>query len=82
MQKRIILFSLYLFISLSIYSQTSNSNELWSTDLLIRQKEGTNQLLKDYLSDITSHSDTIYAILFCPSYCPRCEAVIRPFIKD
>jgi hypothetical protein len=50
-------------------------------DLKIRQKEGTNSLLKKYLSRVPSRSDTLYAILFRPMNCPRCEDAI-PFFTE
>lgn len=78
MQKKVFLYSLMLFFSLATYGQS----ESWSDDLLISQKEGTNELLVNYLSPVKSRSDTVYAVLFCPSYCPRCEAVIPSFIRD
>ena len=47
-----------------------------TNDLQIRQKPGTNSLMQDYLSSINSVEDTLYAIIYSPMDCPRCEAAI------
>lgn len=53
--------------------------EMTEDYLMIRQKPGTEVLLKEYLKNIESKSDTIYAILYPPMNCPRCEAIIKDF---
>lgn len=53
--------------------------------LQIRQKPGTEKQLTDYLSQIKTDKDTLYAILYEPTFCPRCEVAIRPdrkMLKD
>ena len=47
--------------------------------LQIRQKPGTEKLLKEYLQDIDTDCDTIYAMIYSPTVCLRCEAFITPF---
>jgi hypothetical protein len=47
----------------------------------IRQKPDTNSLLKDYLSEVNSVEDTLYAIIFMPMQCPRCEVAIQSFYR-
>ena len=51
-------------------------NSLWSTFHGIWQKEGTNELLKEYLKPYAGE-DQVIAILFTPKECPRCEAQIN-----
>ncbi|MBQ7423805.1 MAG: hypothetical protein IJV19_03560 [Prevotella sp.] len=45
----------------------------------IRQREHTEQKMKEWLSDVLIEEDTIYAILYVPMDCPRCEAAIPNF---
>ncbi len=47
----------------------------------IRQKPGTEKLLKEFLQDIECPDDTIYAMIFSPTVCLRCEAYIPNFHK-
>lgn len=49
--------------------------------LQVRQKPGTEALLKAYLSEAGITGDTAYAFVFSPSECPRCEAGIKVFRK-
>ena len=55
--------------------------ETIAMELQIRQKPGTEPLLKDYLSSISAPNDTVYAILYEPTFCPRCEIDIKPYSK-
>lgn len=43
---------------------------------MVRQIPGSEQALKSYFREIDA--DTIYAIIFPPGNCPRCEAQINP----
>ena len=47
--------------------------------LQVRQKPGTEILLRDYLGQLGIEGDTIYAVLYTPGNCPRCETF---FMKD
>ena len=47
--------------------------------LQVRQKPGTEMLLRDYLGQLGIEGDTIYAVLYTPGNCPRCETF---FMKD
>lgn len=49
--------------------------------LQIRQKQGTDSLLKNYLGKCDIKEDTIYAFLYGPAICPRCEASFKLFKK-
>ena len=60
-------------------AQETSLNEidsLFTPYFEIRQKEGTNALLKEYLMPYTNE-DQVVAILFAPKECPRCEAEIN-----
>ena len=48
-----------------------------SMELQVRQKSGTERLLTEYLSTLPTSTDTVYAIIYQPSQCPRCEASIN-----
>lgn len=49
--------------------------------LQVRQKEGTDNVLKRYLSSADIKEDTIYAFIYVPANCPRCEASFKLFNK-
>lgn len=53
--------------------------EMAENNFRIRQKPGTESLLKEYLNALHTDKDTIYAMLYEPSQCPRCEAIITSF---
>lgn len=46
-------------------------------DLQIRQKPGSEKLLAEYLNSLPAVLDTVYAIIYEPAQCPRCEASIH-----
>ena len=48
----------------------------------ISQKEGTESLLRNYLRTLPSNIKTVYAILFQPQMCPRCEMDINQLYKN
>lgn len=77
---------LVLFLLLCVYSQASGQEpdyirEILEDELQIRQKPGTENLLADYLEPLHMEEDTVYAILFSPSACLRCEAAISDFYR-
>lgn len=76
----VILFFIYSHCLLS-FAQDSPLEMMMNNELKIAQKENTDSLLKEYLSPISCESDTLYAILFSPMSCPRCEATIPFFTK-
>lgn len=49
--------------------------------LQIRQRPNTERLLSDYLEAINLNDDTIYAVLYAPADCYRCEAAIPAFYR-
>ena len=75
---RITIFLLSLLLAVMIHAQGNSpkdANSLWSPFHGIWQKEGTNELLKEYLKPYAGE-DQVIAILFAPKECPRCEAQI------
>ena len=50
--------------------------------LQIRQRPGTEQLLRDYFEHSGCMNDTVYAVLYGPRNCPRCETFfMKAFYK-
>ena len=47
----------------------------------IAQKEGSEARLREVLSALPNLSDTVYAVLFTPQMCPRCEVDVN-FLYD
>ncbi len=73
----VIIFSL-LFVSMFSRAEgDSLLRENISMELQVRQKSGTERLLTEYLSTLPTSTDTVYAIIYQPSQCPRCEASIN-----
>jgi hypothetical protein len=63
----------------SLFAQDENElyQDLLQSFFKMSQKENTDSLLVDYLSDIETEKDIIYTIIFQPMMCPRCEAEIN-----
>ena len=77
MRTTIFLLSLLLAVMANAQENSSKDvNSLWSSFHGIWQKEGTNELLKEYLRPYAGE-DQVIAILFTPKECPRCEAQIN-----
>lgn len=55
--------------------------EMVNDRLAVRQKPGTEKLLREYLDSVECDADTIYAIIYNPMNCPRCESVLVDFPK-
>jgi hypothetical protein len=84
LSSHIILFLLFCFSSTSaLWSQTAKSNSTIGDYFKIAQKKDTEKLLNEQLKDLPLGSKTVYAILFRPQMCPRCEVDINqlPYIK-
>lgn len=66
----------------TLYSQSRDyMNEMEQNDLRIRQKPNTEGFLSDYLHSVSIKEDTVYAILYSPAECFRCEAAIPAFYE-
>ena len=55
--------------------------ETIAMELQIRQKPGTEGLFRNYLRNVNAANDTVYAILYEPTFCPRCEIAIKPYAE-
>lgn len=82
MKINLICLCLSFFMYTSAFSQIRDYvNEMEQNDLQIRQKLGTERLLSAYLSSANMAEDTVYAILYSPGECFRCEAAIPAFYE-
>lgn len=80
MKIRHILALLFFMFCTTIFAQERDYiNEMEQNDLQIRQKPNTEGLLSDYLHSANIKEDTIFAILYSPAECFRCEAAIPAF---
>lgn len=77
MKKLILIFMAMLGSMVSRAEDFPLVRETMSLSLQVRQKPGTEGLLKKYLSSVTADQDTIYAMLYEPGFCPRCEVFIN-----
>lgn len=86
--KKSLLLALLMFLTTYCHSseniQASASDSLFynhveEEELHIRQKPGTRQILAEMLAGVPTKSDTVYAVLYRPSYCRRCEAALLKF---
>ena len=53
--------------------------EMTDNDFQIRQIPGSEQRLKELLQEVDTENDTIYAAMYSPTMCLRCEAYIPNF---
>ena len=80
MKIRQILALLFFMFCTTIFAQGRDYiNEMEQNDLQIRQKPNTEGLLSDYLHSANIKEDTVFAILYSPAECFRCEAAIPAF---
>ena len=71
-------------LSVSVYGQNRDSlflSDMTEGILQMRQMPGTEKLLKEYLSEVELEKDTVYAMIYIPSYCRRCEVTIPSFYE-
>lgn len=73
-----------MFIGRSAGQNSDLLNSLENGTLQMRQRQGTDMLLADYLSRTVTkvYEDTIYAYLYRPGSCPRCEYSIKSLRKE
>lgn len=80
--KWLFLFLSFLFATPAFSQNTDYIKDMENNDLQIRQKPDTEQLLSDFLKSAEIKEDTVYAILYSPTSCLRCEAAIPSFYKE
>ena len=81
MTRILLIISLCCSVNFSHAQDRNLVREMTDNILQIRQKPGTERKLKDYLHKIKNDNDTIYAAMFCPTICRRCESFIPAFHK-
>lgn len=81
---------MFVFLSTALVGQAQRNGsvdardyveEMENNDLQIRQKLGTERLLSDYLGEVGMQEDTIYAVLYRPAQCIRCEVAVKAFYE-
>ena len=81
---------MFVFLSTALVGQAQSNGsvdardyveEMENNDLQIRQKPGTERLLSDYLGEVGMQEDTIYAVLYRPAQCIRCEVAVKAFYE-
>lgn len=78
------LFSTFLFSVMGItfaFCQESFYEKMLNDKIKMAQRPKTEKMLRNFFRPATSKSDTITAIFFIPTACPRCEATFAPTIK-
>lgn len=56
--------------------------ELENSALQIRQRPGTDKQLADWLAEAGVTEDTVYAYIYVPASCPRCESTIKIYKEE
>lgn len=80
---RILFILLFCAFSFSFYGQEKDYlAKMYNSYHAISQKEGTTELLKEYLAPYRDIKKEVYAILFAPQACPRCEVDINYLLDN
>ena len=79
MKKVIILLMLTVFPLFSEGRDNGPLEEAENSVLQIRQKSGTDKLLAEWLASAGVKEDTIYAFIYSPGSCPRCESSLKTY---
>ena len=82
MKRLLILLIAVVSFTLSEGQESDPLKELENSALQIRQKPGTDRLLAEWLAEAGVTEDTIYAYIFTPASCPRCESGIKPYMEE
>lgn len=69
-----------VFFPLQAFSQ--QVEDYLAHDLLVSQRDGSSEKLKEYFSRVDLKSDTIYAVLFISGSSPRLEIQLNSFDND
>ena len=81
--KRIFVFLIFaVTFALSEGRTAGFLEELENSALQIRQKPGTDKLLADWLAEAGVTEDTVYAYIYMPASCPRCESSIKIYKEE
>lgn len=83
--KKFLVTGMMVLVALMAYAQKDFSKfikDMTEGPLQIRQRPNSEKLLSSLLSGIDSKSDTLYAVLYRPTYCRRCETILPKFDKQ
>lgn len=69
-------------VSLDAQTPGSERDSYFSDVLQISQRPGTERALNEWLRPLAAGEDTVYALLFHPAGCPRCEASAQQFVAQ
>ena len=68
------------FLCINLFAQEQDLvEEMTGNNIQIRQKPNTEELLKEWFKNVPMIGDTVYALLYGPMECPRCEVTIPNF---
>ena len=82
---RILLSIISMMLSVMSFAASAiadDANGLSEGFLTVRQKPGTERLLRQYMSSAKTKNDTVYALIYIPTYCKRCEVTIPVFYNQ
>ena len=69
--------------SMNVLAQERDELKMFfEDDLQMRQKQGTEERLKTYLRQADIKEDTVYAMMYKPTSCPRCETFNTAFYDE
>lgn len=81
MNKAIILILLSMIVQIC-QGQETDLDIFENNYLQIRQKPGTDNLLRKYIAHAGCKEDTVYAFMYTPGLCPRCEGMLKTFRSE
>ena len=79
---RVFLFIILSVVFFPLQAFSQQVEDYFAQDLLVSQKYGSNDKLKEYFSGVNLKSDTIYAVFFIPGSTPRLEIQLNSFDND
>ncbi|MCR5513325.1 MAG: hypothetical protein K6F43_07155 [Prevotella sp.] len=79
MSKTLLTFFLSFLCQFLYAQQQDLIKEMIGNYIQIRQKAHTEKAMTEWLQNLPVKNDTVYAILYVPMDCPRCEAAITNF---
>ncbi len=82
MRLSILFLLLAVSFTLSGGQEADPLKEIENSALQIRQKPGTDKMLAEWLASEGVKEDTIYAFLYEPGSCPRCESCIMDYSRN
>ena len=82
--KKFLKIKIFLLLTLATIFICQSQNlaiESCGEGLQVRQIPNSNQELKQYFSRY-QENDTLFAVIFPPANCPRCESLINPVLRS